>query len=152
MYTYHWDTWKAKQLTQVSFHWIWHVFVSQAVASSCWSVLKQKRQHMKVRVWGLLKCTVTGGGGAGGNISLPEMWCRVKITYFYKYRNEQVDLNASVPFVSQVSDGFIAHFYSVCEQIGPVLAWGFLGPKGSLHDLCCFFKVRTWGTSASVLF
>lgn len=45
--------------------------------------------------------------------------------------------------VSQVSDGFIAHFYSVCEQIGPVLAWGFLGPKGSLHDLCCFFKVRT---------
>lgn len=38
-------------------------------------------------------------------------------------------------------DGFIAHFYTVCEQIGPVLAWGFLGPRSSLHDLCCYFKV-----------
>uniref|UniRef100_A0AAX7SP90 Mitoguardin 1 n=1 Tax=Astatotilapia calliptera TaxID=8154 RepID=A0AAX7SP90_ASTCA len=66
--------------------WLNSSFKETAVASSCWSVLKQKRQHMKV------------------------------------------------------SDGFIAHFYSVCEQIGPVLAWGFLGPKGSLHDLCCFFK------------
>uniref|UniRef100_A0A8D3AK65 Mitoguardin 1 n=1 Tax=Scophthalmus maximus TaxID=52904 RepID=A0A8D3AK65_SCOMX len=52
----------------------------------CWSVLKQKRQHMKV------------------------------------------------------PDGFIAHFYAVCDQISPVLAWGFLGPKSSLHDLCCLFK------------
>lgn len=42
---------------------------------------------------------------------------------------------------SQVSDGFIAHFYAVCEQISPVLAWGFLGPKSSLHDFCCSFKV-----------
>uniref|UniRef100_A0A8C7HQ64 Mitoguardin 1 n=1 Tax=Oncorhynchus kisutch TaxID=8019 RepID=A0A8C7HQ64_ONCKI len=33
-----------------------------------------------------------------------------------------------------------AHFYSVCEQVSPVLAWGFLGPKTSLHDFCCFFK------------
>uniref|UniRef100_A0A669DU39 Mitoguardin 1 n=1 Tax=Oreochromis niloticus TaxID=8128 RepID=A0A669DU39_ORENI len=66
--------------------WLNSSFKETAVASSCWSVLKQKRQHMKV------------------------------------------------------SDGFIAHFYSVCEQISPVLAWGFLGPKGSLHDLCCFFK------------
>ncbi len=41
----------------------------------------------------------------------------------------------------QVQDGFIAHFYAVCEQISPVLAWGFLGPKSSLHDFCCFFKV-----------
>lgn len=44
--------------------------------------------------------------------------------------------------VTQVPDGFIAHFYAVCEQISPVLAWGFLGPKSSLHDFCCFFKVR----------
>ncbi|XP_072296763.1 mitoguardin 1 [Eucyclogobius newberryi] len=66
--------------------WLNSSFKETAVASSCWSVLKQKRQHMKV------------------------------------------------------DDGFIAHFYSVCEQVSPVLAWGFLGPKSSLHDLCCFFK------------
>ncbi|TKS79564.1 Mitoguardin 1 [Collichthys lucidus] len=47
-------------------------------------------------------------------------------------------LNSS--FKETVSDGFIAHFYSVCEQISPVLAWGFLGPKSSLQDFCCFFK------------
>ncbi|XP_060901118.1 mitoguardin 1 [Labrus mixtus] len=66
--------------------WLNSSFKETAVASSCWSVMKQKRQHMKV------------------------------------------------------PDGFIAHFYAVCEQISPVLAWGFLGPKSSLHDLCCFFK------------
>ncbi|XP_043346415.1 mitoguardin 1 isoform X7 [Dermochelys coriacea] len=57
-----------------------------AVASSCWSVLKQKRQQMKI------------------------------------------------------PDGFFAHFYSICEHVSPVLAWGFLGPRNSLYDLCCFFK------------
>uniref|UniRef100_A0A8C9WZC7 Mitoguardin 1 n=1 Tax=Sander lucioperca TaxID=283035 RepID=A0A8C9WZC7_SANLU len=66
--------------------WLNSSFKETAVASSCWSVMKQKRQHIKV------------------------------------------------------SDGFIAHFYAVCEQISPVLAWGFLGPKSSLHDFCCFFK------------
>lgn len=66
--------------------WLNSSFKETAVASSCWSVLKQKKQHMKV------------------------------------------------------SDGFIAHFYTVCEQISPVLAWGFLGPKSSLHDFCSFFK------------
>uniref|UniRef100_A0A3Q3RVK0 Mitoguardin 1 n=2 Tax=Mastacembelus armatus TaxID=205130 RepID=A0A3Q3RVK0_9TELE len=66
--------------------WLNSSFKETAVASSCWSVLKQKRQHMKV------------------------------------------------------PDGFIAHFYTVCEQISPVLAWGFLGPKSTLHDFCCFFK------------
>lgn len=70
----------------VNNRWLNSSFKETAVASSCWSVLKQKRQHMKV------------------------------------------------------SDGFIAHFYSVCEQISPVLAWGFLGPKSSLQDFCCFFK------------
>ncbi|XP_060058180.1 mitoguardin 1 isoform X3 [Erinaceus europaeus] len=57
-----------------------------AVASSCWSVLKQKRQQVKI------------------------------------------------------PDGFFAHFYAICEHISPVLAWGFLGPRNSLYDLCCFFK------------
>uniref|UniRef100_A0A1A7YP57 Family with sequence similarity 73, member A n=1 Tax=Iconisemion striatum TaxID=60296 RepID=A0A1A7YP57_9TELE len=66
--------------------WLNSSFKETAVASSCWSVLKHKRQHMKV------------------------------------------------------PDGFVAHFYAVCEQISPVLAWGFLGPKSSLQDLCCFFK------------
>ncbi|KAM7379667.1 hypothetical protein PAMP_005208 [Pampus punctatissimus] len=70
----------------VNNRWLNSSFKETAVASSCWSVLKQKKQHMKV------------------------------------------------------SDGFIAHFYAVCEQISPVLAWGFLGPKSSLHDLCSFFK------------
>uniref|UniRef100_A0A3P8SYF8 Mitoguardin 1 n=1 Tax=Amphiprion percula TaxID=161767 RepID=A0A3P8SYF8_AMPPE len=70
----------------VNNRWLNSSFKETAVASSCWSVLKQKRQHMKV------------------------------------------------------ADGFIAHFYAVCEQISPVLAWGFLGPKSSLHDFCCFFK------------
>ncbi|MEQ2188873.1 hypothetical protein GOODEAATRI_019437 [Goodea atripinnis] len=41
---------------------------------------------------------------------------------------------------ASVANGFISHFYAVCEQISPVLAWGFLGPKTSLHDLCFFFK------------
>ncbi|XP_061775635.1 mitoguardin 1 [Nerophis ophidion] len=66
--------------------WLNSSFKETAVASSCWSVLKQKRQHMKV------------------------------------------------------ADGFIARFYTLCEQISPVLAWGFLGPKTPLHDFCCFFK------------
>ncbi|XP_059420029.1 mitoguardin 1 [Carassius carassius] len=70
----------------VNNRWLNNSFKETAVASSCWSVLKQKRQHMKVQ------------------------------------------------------DGFIAHFYAVCEHISPVLAWGFLGPKSSLHDFCCYFK------------
>lgn len=70
----------------VSNHWLSASFKETAVASSCWSVLKQKRQQMKI------------------------------------------------------SDGFFAHFYAICEHISPVLAWGFLGPRNSLYDLCCFFK------------
>lgn len=70
----------------VSNRWLSSSFKETAVASSCWSALKQKRQQVKV------------------------------------------------------SDGFFAHFYAVCEHISPVLAWGFLGPRNSLYDLCCFFK------------
>ncbi|XP_033884968.1 mitoguardin 1 [Acipenser ruthenus] len=70
----------------VNNRWLNSSFKETAVASSCWSVLKQKKQHMKV------------------------------------------------------PDGFIAHFYAVCEHVSPVLAWGFLGPKSSLHDFCSFFK------------
>uniref|UniRef100_A0ABI7XFH6 Mitoguardin 1 n=1 Tax=Felis catus TaxID=9685 RepID=A0ABI7XFH6_FELCA len=70
----------------VNNRWLNSSFKETAVASSCWSVLKQKRQQMKI------------------------------------------------------PDGFFAHFYAICEQISPVLAWGFLGPRNSLYDLCCFFK------------
>ncbi|XP_008958173.4 mitoguardin 1 isoform X2 [Pan paniscus] len=70
----------------VNNRWLNSSFKETAVASSCWSVLKQKRQQMKI------------------------------------------------------PDGFFAHFYAICEHISPVLAWGFLGPRNSLYDLCCFLK------------
>ncbi|KAM3915585.1 mitoguardin 1 [Leptodactylus fuscus] len=66
--------------------WLNSSFKETAVTSSCWSVLKQKKQQMKS------------------------------------------------------PDGFFAHFYAVGEQICPVLAWGFLAPKNSLHELCCCYK------------
>ncbi|KFP87131.1 Protein FAM73B, partial [Acanthisitta chloris] len=39
-----------------------------------------------------------------------------------------------------VPDGFISHFYSVSEHVSPVLAFGFLGPKEQLSEVCSFFK------------
>uniref|UniRef100_A0A8C6YG24 Mitoguardin 2 n=1 Tax=Naja naja TaxID=35670 RepID=A0A8C6YG24_NAJNA len=39
-----------------------------------------------------------------------------------------------------VPDGFISHFYSVSEHVSPVLAFGFLGPKQQLCEVCSFFK------------
>ncbi|XP_043275470.1 mitoguardin isoform X2 [Venturia canescens] len=36
--------------------------------------------------------------------------------------------------------GFLAHFYSISEQISPVLVWGFLGPEGSLNSTCNYFR------------
>ncbi|XP_068012140.1 mitoguardin 2 isoform X1 [Melanerpes formicivorus] len=39
-----------------------------------------------------------------------------------------------------VPDGFISHFYSVSEHVSPVLAFGFLGPKQQLSEVCTFFK------------
>uniref|UniRef100_A0A8C5Q0H2 Mitoguardin 1 n=1 Tax=Leptobrachium leishanense TaxID=445787 RepID=A0A8C5Q0H2_9ANUR len=66
--------------------WLNSAFKETAVTSSCYSVLKQKKQKMKCH------------------------------------------------------DGFFSHFYAICEQISPVLAWGFLGPRNSYHDMCCFYK------------
>ncbi|KAB1279618.1 Mitoguardin 2 [Camelus dromedarius] len=43
---------------------------------------------------------------------------------------------------SQVPDGFISHFYSVSEHVSPVLAFGFLGPKPQLSEVCAFFKAK----------
>ncbi|KAM4663879.1 mitoguardin 2 [Discoglossus pictus] len=39
-----------------------------------------------------------------------------------------------------VPDGFISHFYSVSEHVSPILAFGFLGPKEHLTEICNFFK------------
>nr|XP_008122090.1 PREDICTED: mitoguardin-2 [Anolis carolinensis] len=39
-----------------------------------------------------------------------------------------------------VPEGFISHFYSVSEHVSPVLAFGFLGPKEHLSEVCGFFK------------
>lgn len=36
--------------------------------------------------------------------------------------------------------GFMAHFYTISEQLSPLLAWGFLGPDELLKDTCLFFK------------
>ncbi|KAK0076589.1 hypothetical protein PV325_005115 [Microctonus aethiopoides] len=36
--------------------------------------------------------------------------------------------------------GFLSHFYSISEQVSPVLVWGFLGPEGSLRSTCQYFR------------
>lgn len=36
--------------------------------------------------------------------------------------------------------GFLACFYSISEQISPVLVWGFLGPEGNLRSTCHYFR------------
>ncbi|XP_072227951.1 mitoguardin 2 isoform X2 [Leuresthes tenuis] len=39
-----------------------------------------------------------------------------------------------------VPDGFISHFYAISEHVSPVLAFGFLGPKQHLSEVCTIFK------------
>lgn len=36
--------------------------------------------------------------------------------------------------------GFMAHFYTISEQLSPLLAWGFLGSDEMLRDTCVYFK------------
>ncbi|MEQ2180638.1 hypothetical protein GOODEAATRI_003248 [Goodea atripinnis] len=43
---------------------------------------------------------------------------------------------------AEVPDGFIAHFYAISEHVSPVLAFGFLGPRQHLSEVCTIFKVR----------
>ncbi|XP_018898192.2 mitoguardin [Bemisia tabaci] len=38
------------------------------------------------------------------------------------------------------SDGFMAHFYAISEQMSPLMAWGFLGPDNDLKEICNHFK------------
>lgn len=47
-------------------------------------------------------------------------------------------------------NGFMAHFYSLSEQLSPLLAWGFLGPDDSLKDTCQFFKEQVMGFLADI--
>lgn len=37
-------------------------------------------------------------------------------------------------------NGFMAHFYTLSEQLSPLLAWGFLGSDELLRDTCVYFK------------
>ncbi|XP_059894260.1 mitoguardin 2 [Gadus macrocephalus] len=39
-----------------------------------------------------------------------------------------------------VPDGFISHFYAISEHVSPVLAFGFLGPRQQLREVCTIFK------------
>ncbi|KAG7477266.1 hypothetical protein MATL_G00092390 [Megalops atlanticus] len=39
-----------------------------------------------------------------------------------------------------VPDGFISHFYAISEHVSPVLAFGFLGPRQYLSEVCTIFK------------
>lgn len=41
--------------------------------------------------------------------------------------------------------GFMAHFYTISEQLSPLLAWGFLGPDESLKETCVYFKQQVMG-------
>ncbi|CAG9864491.1 unnamed protein product [Phyllotreta striolata] len=42
-------------------------------------------------------------------------------------------------------DGFMAHFYTISEQLTPLLAWGFLGSDEMLRDSCVYFKDQVVG-------
>lgn len=41
------------------------------------------------------------------------------------------------------SNGFMAQFYTVTEQLSPLMAWGFFGPDEHLRDICHYFKDQT---------
>lgn len=39
----------------------------------------------------------------------------------------------------------MAHFYTLSEQLLPLLAWGFLGPDEALRDACMYFRDQVIG-------
>lgn len=43
------------------------------------------------------------------------------------------------------SNGFMAHFYAISEQISPLMAWGFFGPDENLREVCHYFRGQTMG-------
>lgn len=67
---------------------------------------------------------------------MPPTWCPLKPGDARALLGTQPQ-----PGLPQVPDGFISHFYSVSEHVSPVLAFGFLGPKPQLAEVCTFFKV-----------
>ncbi|CAH0556537.1 unnamed protein product [Brassicogethes aeneus] len=46
--------------------------------------------------------------------------------------------------------GFMAHFYTISEQLSPLLAWGFLGSDELLRDTCVHFKEQVMGFLADI--
>ncbi|XP_022919156.2 mitoguardin [Onthophagus taurus] len=46
--------------------------------------------------------------------------------------------------------GFMAHFYTISEQLSPLLAWGFLGPEETLRETCMYFKEQVMGFLADI--
>lgn len=48
------------------------------------------------------------------------------------------------------SNGFMAHFYIISEQISPLMAWGFFGPDENLRDVCYYFREQTLGFLADI--
>lgn len=48
------------------------------------------------------------------------------------------------------SNGFMAHFYIISEQISPLMAWGFFGPDENLRDVCNYFREQTLGFLADI--
>lgn len=37
-------------------------------------------------------------------------------------------------------NGFMSHFYSITEQLSPLMVWGFFGPDENLREVCKYFK------------
>uniref|UniRef100_A0A6M2DKV9 Putative mitoguardin n=1 Tax=Xenopsylla cheopis TaxID=163159 RepID=A0A6M2DKV9_XENCH len=42
-------------------------------------------------------------------------------------------------------DGFMSRFYTISEQMSPLMAWGFLGPDEKLKEMCRHFKEQMMG-------
>ncbi|KAL7015474.1 hypothetical protein ACKWTF_016470 [Chironomus riparius] len=40
------------------------------------------------------------------------------------------------------SDGFMAYFYQITEQISPVMCWGFFGNDENLKEVCHYFRTQ----------
>ncbi|VDP00832.1 unnamed protein product [Soboliphyme baturini] len=47
-------------------------------------------------------------------------------------------------FKESVRDGFLSHYYDVCEQVSPTFAWGFLGTDERLRQLFYYFKSQVY--------
>lgn len=50
----------------------------------------------------------------------------------------------------QFPNGFMSHFYTISEQLSPLLAWGFLGSDELLRDTCVYFKQQVMAFLADI--